>query len=144
MRITSGLLLFPILAAASPVFHTSPHDAVVPLIAADEGTAISDSYIIVLKKSLSRKQATQHHRWAQEVHLNSQTSRSDLKKRSLGSWITDTYTGLKHTYDISGDFLGYSGHFDLSTLDQIRRHPDVSSERPYHSYCSSGSDILAG
>lgn len=125
MRFTSALLLFPILAAASPLLHTSSNDGIAPLIATADGATIADSYIIVLKKSLSRSQAEQHHQWAQGVHLESQQTKPDLKKRSLGSWLSGSYEGLKHTYDISGSFLGYSGHFDQNTLDQIRRHPDV-------------------
>lgn len=31
---------------------------------------------------------------------------------------------MKHTYNIPG-LMGYSGHFDEDTVEQIRRHPDV-------------------
>ena len=37
------------------------------------------------------------------------------------------FEGMKHTYDIAGKVLGYSGHFDDEVMEQVRRHPDVST-----------------
>ena len=34
---------------------------------------------------------------------------------------------MKHTYDIGGTFIGYSGHFDDFVAGQIGQHPDVRS-----------------
>ncbi|KAI9716385.1 MAG: serine protease [Chrysothrix sp. TS-e1954] len=49
----------------------------------------------------------------------------DLRKRSQIPFVDDVFHGLKHTYDIGQGLMGYSGHFDVETLEQIRRHPDV-------------------
>lgn len=44
--------------------------------------------------------------------------------------VDEIFHGLKHTYNIAGSLLGYAGHFDDETIEQIRRHPDVSSPPP--------------
>jgi cerevisin len=63
-----------------------------------------------------------HQMWIQKLHVDREPVHMDLKKRGL---IEDAFKGLKHTYKIGRDFLGYSGHFDEETIEQVRRHPDV-------------------
>jgi cerevisin len=63
----------------------------------------------------------------QSVHVKAQDERMELRKRSQFPMTTEAFEGLKHTYDIVGGLVGYSGHFDDETLEQIRRHPDVST-----------------
>lgn len=48
----------------------------------------------------------------------------ELRKRGM-PLSDDVFRGLKHTYKIGNGFLGYSGHFDDSIIEQVRRHPDV-------------------
>jgi len=65
--------------------------------------------------------------WVQDIHLESENQRTELRKRGQFPLTTDIFEGIKHTYNIAGDFLGYSGHFDDSVIEKVRRHPDVSS-----------------
>lgn len=57
------------------------------------------------------------------LHLQTESRKLELKKRGI---VDDAFSGLKHTYNIAGSFLGYSGHFDDDVLAQMRQHPDVS------------------
>jgi len=79
----------------------------------------------VFKKHVTEAAAADHHLWVQDAHLESETARTELRKRST-SFTSDIFEGIKHTYNIAGDFLGYSGHFDDSVIERVRRHPDVS------------------
>lgn len=47
----------------------------------------------------------------------------ELRKRSQAP--ISIFSGLKHTFDIAGDVLGYAGHFDQDVIERVRRHPDV-------------------
>merc|ERR1711981_12569 len=81
--------------------------------------------IVVFKKHVTEKHAADHHSWVQDIHLNTQDAKTELRKRSQTPMVDDIFGGLKHTYNIAGSLLGYSGHFDEDVLEQIRRHPDV-------------------
>lgn len=116
------------LAASSPVLF-GEHQEAAPIISAENAKEIQDNYLIVFKKHVTDKHAADHHAWVQDVHLQRQNAKTELRKRSLSSQtplIDDIFGGLKHTYNIAGSLLGYSGHFDEDVIEQIRRHPDVS------------------
>lgn len=115
--------LWPLLASASPILVDTIHD-VAPLLSSTQSQEIPDSYIVVFKKDVSRTSAASHHSWVQDVHTQVAISKRDLRKRSL--FPISTYGGLKHTFDVAGQLLGYSGHFDEEVVEQIRSHPDVS------------------
>ena len=121
-----ALLLLPLLAAASPMLKTSISDDIAPLVAHDNAQIIPDSYIISLKKHVSKAHAEKHHSWVQDLHASSQLRRTELRKRSQITIEETAFEGLKHTYNIAGSLMGYSGHFDDETLQSIRNHPDVS------------------
>lgn len=88
---------------------------------------IPDSYIVVFKDHVKENAATEHHGWVQELHTTSLKKRSQIPLLKSGSeWLNDAADGLKHTYNISGQLLGYSGTFDEGVVDEIRRHPDVA------------------
>lgn len=134
---------FALLLASISVSIASPiHDAalgkpaplVTPISAYEH--EIPNNYIVVFKKHVDGASATGHHSWVTDLH---ETSISSLRKRSQIPLIRgesdssssvdvdiDSLTGLKHTYNISGGLLGYSGAFDESVMEQIRNHPDVS------------------
>ena len=64
----------------------------------------------------------------QDIHLTKQVNKQELRKRSIISSDEDTiFEGLRHTYNIPGGLLGYAGHFDGDVIEQVRRHPDVST-----------------
>ena len=124
----SSLALLP-LAAASPLTVGTIHNDAAPVVSSttvDE--VVPNSYIVVLKDDV--KDAKKHHEWVQSVHVKAQDERSELRKRSQFPMSSELFEGLKHTYDIVGGMMGYSGHFDEETLEEIRRHPDVSTLFP--------------
>lgn len=124
MRAAFGLSLLPLLAAAFPFRDTSIHKDAAPLLSATNAREIQDSYIIVFKKHVDHDSAREHHGWVQDLHFRTeQVLKTDLKKRDLTG---DVFAGLKHTYNLAGNLLGYSGHFHEDVIEEIRRHPDVS------------------
>ena len=109
-----ALSVLPLLASASPIRHL-PNAKVIP-----------DSYIVFFKDHVSSDSAAAHQSWVQELHLQSQQEDNlEQRKRSQIPFADSIFEGLKHAYSIPG-FLGYSGHFDGSVIEQIRQHPDVS------------------
>jgi cerevisin len=147
MRAFIGFSLLPLLASAAPTFSTGTiHEGAAPLISAVNAESVPDSYIVVFKKHVTSDSAGSHHSWVQDIHVESQNVRSELRKRSQLPLANDIFEGIKHTYNIAGDFLGYSGHFDDSVIEQVRRHPDVSNSRPLdppHSMPPVESGILS-
>lgn len=109
-------------AAPSPSTQTVHGDAA-PILSSSNAEVIPNSYIIKFKKHVTENKASDHQMWIQKLHGNRESVHMDLKKRGL---IEDAFKGLKHTYKIGQEFLGYSGHFDEETIEQVRRHPDVS------------------
>ncbi|KAG0650262.1 Serine protease of Magnaporthe 1 [Hyphodiscus hymeniophilus] len=126
MRGLIGFSLLPLLASSAPTFSTETiHEGAAPLLSSSNSVEVPDSYIVVFKKHVSEAAASDHHSWVQDVHLESENARTELRKRGQFPITTDIFEGIKHTYNIAGDFLGYSGHFDDSVIEKVRRHPDV-------------------
>lgn len=115
-------------AAAVPSFSTGTiHDGVAPILSSSNADAIPNRYIIKFKKHVTDSHASDHHTWLSSVHSASQESRElELRKRGQFPLVDTVFEGLKHTYKIGGAFMGYAGHFDDATIEEIRRHPDVS------------------
>lgn len=124
MKGVFALSLLPLMASASPVLTDTIHNGAAPLLSSTQATEIPDSYIIVFKKDVTHTTACAHHDWVQEQHVQVETAKRDLSKRS--QFPVTSFGGLKHTYNIAGGLLGYSGHFDEQVIEQVRRHPDVS------------------
>lgn len=149
MKLTQSLLTLlsstsaAVFVIASPILDTAVIDKhLAPLLSSTSASdhEIPGSYIVVFKKHVGEGKATQHHAWVQDVHTESVSA---LRKRSQaplgvkhgyasaggllngGMDDVDMYTGLKHTYNIAGSMMGYSGAFDDQTVSQIRAHPDV-------------------
>lgn len=142
MKSFLGLTL-PLLAAASPVMVESIHNEAAPVISSINAKEIPDSYMIKFKEHVTSNSAAQHHDWVTDLHSTTQRAKTDLKKRSQTPMVDDIFNGLKHTYNIAGGLMGYSGHFDEDTIEQIRRHPDVSqitSSSCSHQGCTTGLD----
>lgn len=122
------LSLIAAVASASPVLNVGTiHNGAAPILSSSNAVHIPNSYIIKFKDHVRHEAAAAHHAWVQDLHLSSQTSKLELRKRSQIPFVDDVFEGLKHTYNIAGSFLGYSGHFDESVIEQLRRHPDVST-----------------
>lgn len=126
MRGFLALAVLPLLASSSPVLNTGTiHNDAAPLLSSTEATEIPDSYIVVFKKDVSHHAATAHHSWVQDQHVKVEKTKRQLSKRSQVP--LNTFGGLKHTYNLAGGLLGYSGHFDEDVIERVRRHPDVST-----------------
>lgn len=119
------LSLLPLLASASPLFGAGTiHNEVAPVLSSSQSQEISNSYIVVFKKDVSHASVSAHHSWVQDQHAEVEKTKRDLHKRS--QIPMSTFSGLRHTFDIAGALLGYSGHFDDDVIEKVRRHPDVS------------------
>jgi cerevisin len=118
--------LLPLLASAAPTFSTETiHEGVAPLLTSSNSEEVPDSYIVVFKKHVTEASASHHQSWVQDIHVESENQRTELRKRSQFPITDNIFEGLKHTYNIAGNFLGYSGHFDDEVIEKVRRHPDV-------------------
>jgi len=131
-----GFIALSLIAAvtAGPVGHQSMHGDAAPLYESHNAEIVPNSYIIKFKKHVSDDSASGHHMWLQKIHDDREPFRMDLRKRGL---LDDAFKGLKHTYKIGQDFLGYAGHFDDETIEQVRRHPDVRLTVPRYTLQAS-------
>lgn len=124
-----ALSLLPLLASTSPLISIDTiHNGAAPLLSSSESKEIPNSYIIVFKKEISTTSACAHHTWVQDQHKDVENRKRELQKRD--QIPMSIFGGLKHTFDIAGALLGYSGHFDNDVIERIRRHPDVSTNPP--------------
>jgi cerevisin len=126
MRGVIALSLAACAAAAPRVSFETIHGDAAPILSASNAEVVPNSYIIKFKKHVTDDSASAHHSWIQEIHTSRESERADLKKRGQIPLVDDVFRGLKHTYKIGQEFLGYSGHFDDEVIEQVRRHPDVS------------------
>lgn len=141
----SLVFALPALAAASPTFSTETiHKDAAPVLSSTSAKEVPNSYMVVFKKHV--KDASKHHDWVQSVHSKNSQERMELRKRSTELPISnEVFEGLKHTYEMPG-MKGYSGHFDQETIEEIRKHPDVS-DIPSHlsaQAAAPGSNRLRG
>jgi cerevisin len=125
MRGVIALSLAACAAAAPSVSFETVHGDAAPILSSSNAEAIPNSYIIKFKKHVTDNSVTAHQSWIQEIHTSRETERADLKKRGQSQLLDDAFRGLKHTYKIGQDFVGYAGHFDDEVIEQVRRHPDV-------------------
>jgi len=117
--------LLPLLAAASPILVDTIHNDAAPLLSSSNAKTIPNSYVVVFKKDVTHEAANDHHTWVQSVHLNHENTKTELRKRDQFPFQDTVFEGLRHTYNIAGSLLGYSGHFDDEVIEQVRRQPDV-------------------
>lgn len=129
-------------AAAAPSFsYETIHDGAAPILSSATSEEVPNSYIIKFKSHVSDSSAADHHSWVQKIHSDKEDERLELRKRGqipLVGDVVDSFKGLKHTLKIGSEFLGYSGHFDDSTIEEVRRHPDVSINLAFQ--CMSHSE----
>jgi cerevisin len=103
------------------------HKDAAPILSSTQSKEVPNSYMVVFKKHVKDSHAKEHHSWVQSIHTKKESERMELRKRSQFPVTTEVFDGLKHTYNIIGGLVGYSGHFDDETIEAIRRHPDVST-----------------
>ncbi|RYP75220.1 hypothetical protein DL771_002545 [Monosporascus sp. 5C6A] len=125
MRIALALTLAYTAAAAPSFSYETIHDGAAPVISSAGAEEVPNSYIVKFKKHVTDSAAADHHSWVQKIHTDREQQRIELRKRDIFSTADDVFRGLSHTYKIGSEFLGYSGHFDDSLIEELRRHPDV-------------------
>ncbi|KAL2262766.1 hypothetical protein VTK26DRAFT_111 [Humicola hyalothermophila] len=125
MRGLVALSLAACAAAAPKVSFETIHGDAAPILSSSNAETIPNSYIVKFKKHVTDDSALAHQSWIQEIHAERENVRADLKKRGQIPLVDDVFRGLKHTYKIGEEFLGYAGHFDDEVIEQVRRHPDV-------------------
>lgn len=121
----AALSVAAVAQATSFKIGTIHHDSA-PIMGAANADTIADSYIIKFKDHVDSAGADSHHDWIKNIHEDGEQERLELRKRGLFPSSDDLFGGLKHTYNIGDSFRGYAGHFQASTIEQIRNHPDVS------------------
>ena len=138
MKGVFGLALAVAASAAPVIIDSFPIDGAAPVVSYDNAKEIPNSYIVKFKSHVTENLAAAHHGWVQDLHITTETRKTELRKRSDSPLADEIFRGLKHTYNIACGLLGYSGHFDEDVIDEIRRHPDVS-EAIYYRRASIGS-----
>lgn len=124
MRLIAGFALAAV-AAAAPTVTTIHRDAA-PILSSSNAEVVPNSYIIKFKSHVSDSSASFHQSWIQKIHASKEDERIELRKRGQMPPVDAVFRGLKHTYKVGEHFMGYSGHFDDSVIEEVRRHPDVS------------------
>lgn len=124
-------LSFAALASAAPFGIETIHKDTAPVISSTNAETVPDSYIVVFKNHVDEEAAATHQLWVKDAHVSAESSRTELRKRSQFPITENIFEGIKHTYNIAGGFLGYSGHFDEDIIEKVRRHPDVSTDFAY-------------
>lgn len=121
------------LVSSAPTISTETiHSGAAPILSSVNAEAVPDNYIVVFKDHVDADTAVNHQLWIKDAHVAAEVDRAELRKRSQLPITTDIFEGIKHTYNIAGGFLGYSGHFDESVIEKVRRHPDVSNSQSSH------------
>ena len=121
-----ALSLYCSLATASPRIGVDTiHNDAAPVLSSTNSKPVPDSYIIVFKDHVTGSQAESHHNWIRDVHVSTESSKAKLRRRSQVPLMDNVFRGLKHTYNLAGGLMGYSGHFDQDVIERIRKHPDV-------------------
>ncbi|RDA86423.1 putative subtilisin-like protease [Ophiocordyceps camponoti-leonardi (nom. inval.)] len=93
---------------------TLPHVRAAPMSLANgpPGSTIQGHYLIALKPGSKPQDLHSHLNWVEGVH-----------KRGLSP---EQFRGVERTYSGKTSFHGYAGHFDKSTIEEIRKNPDVA------------------
>ncbi|GMM29607.1 proteinase B [Martiniozyma asiatica (nom. inval.)] len=92
--------------------------------------AIPNSYIVLLKDSVSDEQFNFHQLWVNDIQVQSfailDTQDADAFKSDLSAMKFETENGgIGHVYSSAG-FKGYSGMFTSEVIEILRLHPDVA------------------
>jgi cerevisin len=127
MKLAVSLSLLSVAIASPLTIHIGTiHQEAAPLLSSANAKVIPNAYIVKFKDHVKQEDAKAHHVWISELHTQHEERKFELKKRSQFPVVDEVFHGLKHTFDIAGSFLGYSGHFDDAVIEELRRNPDVS------------------
>jgi len=82
------------------------------------GDIIPDSYIVVLKDTITTQDLDEHKNWAASIHNEALAKRGEAPRDAF-----------KYTYDLE-KLKGYAGTFDKTTIDQIASRAEVAYVEP--------------
>jgi len=122
MRIIFNFLLFSVLIPRV-VSYLSTVNSSTPTKSSIQSHQLPDSYIVILKDNLSPTATNEHLSWVRNLHSIREELRLELRKRGQEPQV---FAGVKYTYTISGNPIGYSGHFDTGLIEEIRKSPEVN------------------
>jgi len=126
MKVAISVGLLSAVAYANPLLRIGTiHQDAAPVLSSSNAQHIPNAYIVKFKDHVQQHHAAAHHAWVNDLHTSHESRKLELRKRSQFPFVDDALHGLKHTYNIAGSFMGYSGHFDDAVIEQLRRHPDV-------------------
>lgn len=123
-------LALAVTAAASPVIIDTIHNGAAEILSSTNAKVIPNSYMVVFKDHVTSASAAAHQEWVQAIHLDQEQVHLELRKRGQKTFKEEIFSGLKHVYNLPG-LLGYAGHFSEDVIEQVRNHPDVSSQQEY-------------
>lgn len=126
------VLLIAAAFAASAFAATTPENVSQPLIyGANRERLIPNSYLVKLKDNTLESTASLHQEWLGQMYSLRESQKKELRRRRLEHQhvLNDKseYGGVTQIYNFDDDFRGYAIHADEYIVEEIRKHPDVSS-----------------
>lgn len=97
--------------------------------------------IVIFKEGTTRVAMSLHLEWLNSIHLEHESLKIDLRNPNPAHSCHGHFGGVKHTFDIGGIFLSYSGQFRARVVEQVARSPDVKPLSQVLS-CPRCTDIL--
>lgn len=108
--------------------------------------AVPNSYLVKLKPSMPEITARQHHGWVQKIHSGHISTITELQERGESQadlFERNKLQGITTKWDFGDDHRGYGIHTTDLVIDEIRKHPDVSSQSQ-QPHPRSSSNTLSG
>lgn len=88
---------------------------------------VAASYVVVLRGGLQGEIVRSHLEWVERIHLEKSYWKAKLRKQSRFQDADHDIKRVKHTYNIGGGLVGYSGYFDESLIKRIDQCTEVRS-----------------
>ena len=128
MRLFLTCIIHAAYAAGTPAISARKNRQFKHLISIQNAQEIPDNYIIVFKSGVNEEEVKAHHTWIegqrQELLAASSKQPYSYQLPFLPS-PAPILPELRHTYNITGDFVGYSGQFSLEVIENLRQLPEV-------------------
>ena len=84
-----------------------------------------DAYIVLFKPHVAPETVSSHHAWVRELCKLALVDYSDPIRRAQAPLDDKDLHMITHTYNMSGEFLGYSASLAGPIISQIRHCKDV-------------------
>jgi cerevisin len=124
--------------SSSSPYHASDYEA--PIHTSSNAKTIENHYIVVFHPHADESAIALHHTFLQTSLLaQPPIARTGSSQQPFG-WhnpLNDLFGMVKHTYNITNMFKGYSGIFSAATIDALRKDPNVAyieQDQEVHTY----------